>query len=68
MKFGTPPLSIERKNMNLPNQLTSILAAAVPAQRVAQAGIDLTGIVELVVVIAIAITNWWYKKKKADNE
>jgi len=54
--------------MNLPNQLTSILAAAVPAQRVAQAGIDLTGIVELVVVIAIAITNWWYKKKKADNE
>lgn len=42
-------------------------AGAITGGHVAVVGVDLVAAVELVIVIAIAITNWWYKRKKAKD-
>lgn len=50
--------------------LTTAFAAIVPAQRVALGAIDVIALVELVVVVLVAVTNWFYKRRKdkADNK
>jgi len=50
--------------MSLQTQITALAAAGIPTHHVATAGLDIVAAVELVIVVAIAITNWWYKRKK----
>ena len=52
----------------LREHLTTFVAAAVPGQRVATAGLDVVALVELAIVLVVAITNWFYKRKKDKEE